>query len=245
MVWCLVLETEPCRGSEDGVLARISRGNRVEDIPGQPDRPCDLVGILGILLQQGIHIPKHMCNIKMTWDRLIRFHPSSAPDTVLYGEPVASDMSDIGQLVDRGELSARVLDVGSEGPLAEDVKVTERTEKVDKLLSPLSWTDCPGIKCIGLNYKKHSETIRISSSNDRADGQFRKAVGHHPLTLPSSSSHLPAWRAMVKPSRCQRSHKKERQTTRLNSALSSAKMPRTSRATKPCSTSLASQSGTM
>lgn len=92
-----------------------------------------------------------------SWSRLIRFTPASSPNTELYGEPIGSDFSDIGSLLERGTLEARVVKVGADGPLAADVQVTDKVEKVGKLLSPIAQKDCPIVRCIGLNYKAHSE----------------------------------------------------------------------------------------
>jgi hypothetical protein len=93
----------------------------------------------------------------LSWSRLIRFIPvgSTLP---LYGEPVADSYADIGVLADSGNLSARVILVDSEGPLSPSARVTSETLKVDKLLGPLDAQSCTDIKCIGLNYKKHSES---------------------------------------------------------------------------------------
>lgn len=92
-----------------------------------------------------------------SWKRLIRFSPTSDPTKLLYGEPVADNYDDIGALADSGKLRAKVVVVGDDGPLAVSAEVTDRMEDVGRLLSPLSSRDCPGIKCIGLNYKKHSK----------------------------------------------------------------------------------------
>lgn len=94
-----------------------------------------------------------------SWNRLIRFTPDSDPNVILYGDPIGSDLSDIGALAEKSELEAKVVEVGNDGPLSDGTKVTERVEKVGKLLSPLAIRDCPGIKCIGLNYKKHSTSM--------------------------------------------------------------------------------------
>lgn len=92
----------------------------------------------------------------MSWSRLIRFSTLDAPD-ILYGEPVAEDYTDIGKLADEGKLQARVVEYGIEGPLSKTARVTDQTVKVDKLYGPLDQSTCTDIKCIGLNYKKHSQ----------------------------------------------------------------------------------------
>jgi hypothetical protein len=98
----------------------------------------------------------------VSWSRLIRFVPVGGSD-VLYGEPVASNYDDIGAVADAGELQAKVIVVDASGPLSPSAKVTEEVVRVGKLLGPLDWDNCTDIKCIGLNYKKHSERGRSPS----------------------------------------------------------------------------------
>lgn len=91
------------------------------------------------------------------WTRLIRFLPS-ADTQPLYGDAIVDDAnaSDIGALAESGELTARVLDA-PEGPFATSAKLLDQVVKVHTLLGPLAERDCTGFKCIGLNYRKHSE----------------------------------------------------------------------------------------
>ena len=108
-----------------------------------------------------------------SWTRLIRFTTSDSSE-VYYGEPVADDFSDVGGLADQGLLSARIILVGSEGPLSPSSRVTDQIVKVDRLLGPLDQSWCTDIKCIGLNYKKHSMSpcrnrSLIRSSRGRQD----------------------------------------------------------------------------
>lgn len=94
------------------------------------------------------------------WKRLIRFVPPNS-SSVLYGEPVVQDGDDVGKLADAGTLSARVVTPGPSGPLAEGTTVTEQVEKVGTLLAPVSMADVTDFKCIGLNYRKHSESCLL------------------------------------------------------------------------------------
>ena len=96
-----------------------------------------------------------------TWDRLIRFTADDQPE-VLFGEPVASDYTDIGRLADEGKLQAKVIEYGKEGPLSHSARVTDKVVSVTKLLGPLDLETCTDIKCIGLNYKKHSTLVLIA-----------------------------------------------------------------------------------
>ncbi len=94
----------------------------------------------------------------VSWSRLIRFTPSSDPNTIFYGEPLgdANALDDIGNLAEAGRLEAAIIEVDGSGPLSDSAKVTKRIEKVGRLLGPLGIEHCTDIKCIGLNYRKHS-----------------------------------------------------------------------------------------
>ncbi|KAF9894107.1 hypothetical protein FE257_009080 [Aspergillus nanangensis] len=87
----------------------------------------------------------------MSWERLIRFR--DAAGTVRFGEPIIGndDVSLLDESVAKGSLQARCLegsDIFSLAPTSETVTVSE-------LLAPLSPSDVPIIKCVGLNYMKH------------------------------------------------------------------------------------------
>jgi hypothetical protein len=95
---------------------------------------------------------------KVSWDRLVRYVPEGKATEVHYGEPVLPDGSsveDIGELVDQPKLQVNVF----EGSDPFSVVPTDRTETVKKLLGPLESHNVPIIRCIGLNYKSHSELI--------------------------------------------------------------------------------------
>lgn len=86
------------------------------------------------------------------WSRLIRFHPKSAPSTVLIGEPVDREL-DVGLASYNSEeikvnvySGNTVLDAGSK---------TGKEEVVDKILSPLAKIEVGTIRCIGLNVSLH------------------------------------------------------------------------------------------
>lgn len=85
-----------------------------------------------------------------TWQRLIRFEDDSG--VVRFGEPSLSDAGEINTLIKNGSLKATGLD-GS-GPF--DLQPTGAIHKVHKLLATLGPEDVPIVKCIGLNYIKHS-----------------------------------------------------------------------------------------
>lgn len=89
------------------------------------------------------------------WSRLIRF--IAAEDGKEYqGEPVipsssSSDFFDIGKNADG--LKAKIIT----GDIYTDCVVTEEQKTVKRLLSPVSKSQITLIRCVGLNYLKHSE----------------------------------------------------------------------------------------
>lgn len=91
----------------------------------------------------------------VAWDRLVRYESEDAPGHAKYGEPLLENSSpdDIADLAASGNLWVKVL----EGSDALSAKPTENKEKVSKLLGPLAAEEVPIVRCIGLNYKTHSE----------------------------------------------------------------------------------------
>jgi len=84
----------------------------------------------------------------MTFSRLIRFVPESDSSTVLLGEPVDSEQ-DVGLASRKGqEIKARVF--SGKSALAPG-DLTDKVEKVSKILSPLSQQEAGTIRCIGIN----------------------------------------------------------------------------------------------
>lgn len=88
------------------------------------------------------------------WDRLIRYVSKSTGE-VRYGEPVVEgENPDIDGLARSGGLKVKVL----EGASPFDAKPTGEDDEVAELLGPLALGDVPIIRCVGLNYKTHSES---------------------------------------------------------------------------------------
>jgi hypothetical protein len=86
------------------------------------------------------------------WTRLVRY-VSNAGITG-YGEPILPDPnSDINQLALDGKLEVVVL----EGVDVLTATPTDKKEIVKTLLGPLTAKDVPYVRCIGLNYKSHSQ----------------------------------------------------------------------------------------
>ena len=92
------------------------------------------------------------------WKRLIRFVPPGGTE-ILFGDAVADSHDDLGRLASEGKLQARVVQCGADGPLSSSCRLTEEVVSVGRLLGPLTPSITPDIKCIGLNYKAHSEFV--------------------------------------------------------------------------------------
>lgn len=91
--------------------------------------------------------------MSVKWTRLVRYR--SDDGLVKYGEPLLDDFkdADIATLARDGQLSVRIC----EGATALDVVPTANVETVQQLLGPLHPAEVPIIRCIGLNYKTHSQ----------------------------------------------------------------------------------------
>ena len=86
------------------------------------------------------------------WSYLIRFIGGG---TEYYGDviiPNGRSADDIVELASSGQLHARVV----EGDPLTDEEVSTKELLVEELLSPLKKDQVPVIRCIGLNYVKHS-----------------------------------------------------------------------------------------
>lgn len=87
-----------------------------------------------------------------SWSRLIRYENDQGQ--IRYGEPVLSDNDiDILKLAKDGTLTAKVCS----GHNALSARPTDQIENVKTLLGPLTEEEVPYIRCIGLNYKSHSQ----------------------------------------------------------------------------------------
>jgi hypothetical protein len=89
------------------------------------------------------------------WDRLIRFIATDGRE--VRGEPILpSPDFDIGTTVAEGGLRAKVIAVANNDIFDPATKVTEEEVTVEKLLGPVTQEEVPIIRCIGLNFIKHS-----------------------------------------------------------------------------------------
>ena len=98
-------------------------------------------------LPRPLRLPVNMA----LWKRLIRFKDASG--TIRYGEPDVSDAFQVQELLGQGKLKATGLD----GSDPFDLQPTAQKYAVKELLGILEPENVPLVKCIGLNYMKHSK----------------------------------------------------------------------------------------
>lgn len=96
--------------------------------------------------------------MKLAWERLIRFVATDG--RILRGEPILKDKNlDIGLITEEDQLQVKVL-VGED--IYDETGKTHLSEEivtVKKLLGPLTALDVPILRCVGLNYQKHSMSL--------------------------------------------------------------------------------------
>jgi hypothetical protein len=89
----------------------------------------------------------------LSWSHLIRFVSNGS---VYYGDavfPAATNPHDVASISQQGKLRARII---YNDPLSAEMVLSDKELPVDRLLSPLTRAQVPIIRCIGLNYMKHS-----------------------------------------------------------------------------------------
>ncbi|KAF9249388.1 hypothetical protein DTO013E5_2793 [Penicillium roqueforti] len=99
-----------------------------------------------------------MSKIASTFSRLVRFVPKSNPTKVLIGEPVDPKL-DVGLALYQGkEVSVRPFSGTS---VLSPGQVTDATETIARILSPLAQSEVGTIRCIGLNYASHAREMGL------------------------------------------------------------------------------------
>jgi hypothetical protein len=114
----------------------------------------------------------------MAWSRLIRFLDDE--HNITYGEPCIASVAELEENLENGNLFASEL-VGSE---VFALSATGRQVHVQRLLGILTANDVPIIRCIGLNYMKHSEFRNFQKPSSRSLmrwSQLLKEVVNHLL----------------------------------------------------------------
>jgi 2-keto-4-pentenoate hydratase/2-oxohepta-3-ene-1,7-dioic acid hydratase in catechol pathway len=111
--------------------------------------------------------------MKVAWERLIRFVATDG--RVLKGEPILpSEDFDLGRVNESTKLQAKVIQGDDVYDTTGETKVTDEIVTVKKLLGPLAQGDVDILRCVGLNYAKHSEF-------ERPEFLFDINVNHFPV----------------------------------------------------------------
>lgn len=93
--------------------------------------------------------------VKVAWSRLIRFVATDG--RTLRGEPILpSEDFDLGNVTEADELQAKVIIGDDIFDTTGKTFVTNEIVGVKKVLGPLAASEIPILRCVGLNYAKHS-----------------------------------------------------------------------------------------
>lgn len=93
--------------------------------------------------------------MSLPWKRLIRFEATDG--RILRGEPVLPDKEiDLGFVTEADQIEAKVLVGDDIYDVTGKTRLLAETVLVKKILSPLAQSDVPILRCVGLNYAKHS-----------------------------------------------------------------------------------------
>ena len=93
--------------------------------------------------------------VKVAWTRLIRFVATDG--RTLRGEPILpSEEFDIGNVTEADGLQAKVIIGDDIFDTTGQTIVTNEIVGVKKVLGPLAASEIPILRCVGLNYAKHS-----------------------------------------------------------------------------------------
>lgn len=105
--------------------------------------------------------------MSLPWKYLIRFR--AIDGRILYGEPIlpAGQTVDLGFTTEADKLQARVIIGDDIYDVTGKTLVTDDVVTVKQILSPLAQRDVPILRCVGLNYAKHSmlSTCKLSPSS--------------------------------------------------------------------------------
>lgn len=90
----------------------------------------------------------------LPWKRLIRFQ--AADGRILRGEPLVAADVDLGFITAVDKVQARVLSGDDIYDTTGKTRLTDEIVDVKTVLGPLVKEDVPILRCVGLNYAKHS-----------------------------------------------------------------------------------------
>lgn len=114
--------------------------------------PCQVALKLKVGFKRKSKRNEHQQKLTMSWDRIIRF---GVDGKVAFAEPIitADEVFSVQELAKKGQLRAKYF----EGADIFSLIATDKVVEVKSLLPCLTADDVPIIKCVGLNYMKHSE----------------------------------------------------------------------------------------
>lgn len=100
--------------------------------------------------------------MKLAWARAIRF--VSSDGRTLYGDPILPyEDYDLGSLHEGDQIKARVIEGTDLFDESGATRLSSEVVTVSKLLGPLTPTQVPMLRCVGLNYAKHSMSSLLAS----------------------------------------------------------------------------------
>jgi hypothetical protein len=106
-----------------------------------------------------VHLFKHKVTMRVAWSRLIRFVATDG--RILRGEPILPTPDfDLGKTTAETKLQARVIVGDNIYDDTGETKVSDEVVTVKKLLGPLTRDDVDILRCVGLNYARHSMGCR-------------------------------------------------------------------------------------
>ena len=94
--------------------------------------------------------------MRVSWSRLIRFE--SVDGKILRGEPILPRPDfDLGFATESDKLQARIIAGDDPFDVTGVTQVSDELAQVKRILSPLEPSEVPILRCVGLNYTKHSK----------------------------------------------------------------------------------------
>lgn len=95
--------------------------------------------------------------MSLPWKRLIRFIATDG--RTLRGEPILpTPTTDLGFITEEDKLQARVIEGEDIYDTTGKTRVTDETVTVRTILGPVTQEEVPILRCVGLNYAKHSKS---------------------------------------------------------------------------------------
>ena len=148
-----------------------------------------------------MHLSKHKVIMRVAWSRLIRF--AATDGRILRGEPILPTPDfDLGKTTTETKLQAKVIVGDNIYDDTGETKVSDEVVTVKKLLGPLTRDDVDILRCVGLNYARHSMGCRLSLGLELLliDPKSKKLVELRRHILSSSSSPPPVFTTMTRTS---------------------------------------------